>query len=65
MLQVQLGGVQKILDTATGKLLYQFKITGTTAKPDVTPEAVPILTEDGVKLLKNMIKGTGRLLDQI
>ena len=32
-----LGGVQKILDTATGKLLYQFKITGTTAKPDVTP----------------------------
>jgi len=59
------GGVQKLLDTATGKLLYQFKITGTTSKPQVTPEPVPILTEDGMKLLKEMIKGTGKLLDQI
>ena len=60
-----MGGVQKILDTATGKLLYQFRITGTTAKPEVNPQAVPIVTEDGAKLLKEMLKGTGRLLDQI
>jgi len=60
-----MGGVQKILDTATGKLLYQFKITGTTAKPEINPQAVPILTDDGAKLLKEMLKGTGRLLDQI
>ncbi|HEV8377682.1 MAG TPA: AsmA-like C-terminal region-containing protein [Tepidisphaeraceae bacterium] len=59
------GGVQKILDTATGKLLYQFRITGSTKKPVVTPEAVPILTDDGAKLLKDMLKGTGRLLDQM
>ena len=59
------GGVQKILDSTTGKLLYQFTITGNRSKPIVTPQAAPILTEDGTKLLKEMIKGTGRLLDQI
>jgi hypothetical protein len=59
------GGIQKVLDSATGKLLYQFKVSGTAAKPSVTPEAVPILTEDGMKLLKDMLKGTGRLLDQM
>ena len=59
------GGIQKILDSTTGKLLYQFKITGTRGKPVVTSQPAPILTEDGMNLLKNMIKGTGRLLDQI
>ncbi|HEV8607372.1 MAG TPA: AsmA-like C-terminal region-containing protein [Tepidisphaeraceae bacterium] len=59
------GGIQKLLNTATGKLLYQFKISGTATKPSITPEAVPILTEDGMKLLKDMLKGTGRLLDQM
>jgi hypothetical protein len=59
------GGIQKVLDSTTGKLLYQFKITGNRSKPVVTPEAVPILTEDGMNLLKNMINGTGRLLDSI
>jgi len=59
------GGIQKVLDSTTGKLLYQFKITGNRSKPVVTPEPVPILTEDGMNLLKNMIKGTGKLLDQI
>ena len=59
------GGIQKILDSTTGKLLYQFKITGTRGKPVVTSQPAPLLTEDGMNLLKNMIKGTGRLLDQI
>ena len=59
------GGIQKILDSTTGKLLYQFKITGQRGKPVVTSQPAPILTEDGMNLLKNMIKGTGRLLDQI
>jgi hypothetical protein len=59
------GGVQNVLDSTTGKLLYQFKVTGNRSKPVVTPQPVPVLTEDGTKLLKEMIKGTGRLLDQI
>jgi hypothetical protein len=59
------GGFQKILDSTTGKLLYQFKITGTRSKPMVTPMPAPILTEDGMNLLKNMIKGSGKLLDSI
>ncbi len=60
-----LGGVQKILDTASGKLLYQFRITGTTKKPNVKTEAVPILTEDGAKLFKEMLRGTGKLIDSL
>jgi hypothetical protein len=59
------GGIQKVLDSTTGRLLYQFKITGNRSKPVVTPEPVPILTEDGMNLLKNMLKGTGSLLDSI
>jgi hypothetical protein len=60
-----LGGIQTILDKTTGKLLYQFRVTGTPSKPDLTPQPVPILTEDAAKLLVNMLKGTGRLLDEI
>jgi hypothetical protein len=59
------GGIQNILNSASGKLLYQFRITGNVKKPVVAAEAVPILSEDGMKLLKDMLKGTGRLLDSL
>jgi hypothetical protein len=59
------GGVQKILDKTSGKLLYQLRIGGMAKKPAVTVEPTPILTEDGARLLKEMLKGGGRLLDKL
>lgn len=59
------GGIQKILDTASGKLLYQFKITGTVKSPEVRPVAAPIITENVMRVFAAMIKGGDRLLDQM
>jgi hypothetical protein len=59
------GGIQKILDTASGKLLYHFKITGTGRSPDVKPVAAPVITENAVKLFGAMIRGGERLLDAV
>ena len=62
-----LGGIQKLLNTASGKLLYHFKIEGTTSRPKVTPEPVPLLTDDALKLFAQMLgaKKEDRLLEQI
>jgi hypothetical protein len=59
------GGIQKLLNTATGKVLYQFKITGTADEPALTTEPVPLLSEKGLKLFVYMLKGGDRLLEQL
>ena len=62
-----LGGIQKLLNSASGKLLYQFRVGGTAGKPTVTAEAVPVLTEDAVRLFAEMMGGKeeGRLLERV
>ena len=62
-----LGGIQKLLNTASGKLLYHFRIEGTTSHPKVMAEPVPLLTEDALKLFAEMLRGKkeDRLLERI
>jgi hypothetical protein len=37
--------VQKLVNTATSKLLYQFQVTGKTSNPQIKPIPAPILTD--------------------
>jgi hypothetical protein len=51
------GAVQKILNTATSTLLYEFRVTGTTGHPNVATVPVPALTEPAALLFGRMVKG--------
>jgi hypothetical protein len=55
------GGVQKLINTASSNLLYQFHVTGNVGQPQVTTEPVPVLTEPAAKLFDEMLKGGARL----
>ena len=59
------GGIQKLLNTATGKLLYQFRITGKMGSPKVTPQPVPVLTDDMMQVFAHMLRGGDRLLEEM
>lgn len=59
------GGVQKLLNSATGKVLYQFKIAGNADEPTLTTEPVPLLSDNGLKLFLHMLKGGDKLLEQL
>ena len=59
------GAVQKLLDTASGALLYQFKITGRAADPKITTVPAPVLTENAARLFGGMLKERPRLLDDL
>ena len=50
------GGIQKIINTATRKLLYEFRITGDVAKPDVKTVPTPILTDHAAGVFGSMLK---------
>jgi hypothetical protein len=50
-----IGGVQKLLNTATGTLLYQFKIGGTAKKVAVTPVPAPVLTNTAAFVFGKML----------
>jgi hypothetical protein len=52
-----LGGLQKMLNTATKTLLYQFRVTGSVGRPQVTAVPAPVLTEGVAKLFGAMVKG--------
>jgi hypothetical protein len=52
-----LGGIQKIMNTATRTLLYEFHVTGRLGHPKVTTVPAPVLTEGVAKLLGAMVKG--------
>jgi len=58
------GGIQKLLNTATGKLLVRFRITGQLGAPNVKTEPGTAPAE-AVKIFGEMIKGGGRLLDKM
>jgi hypothetical protein len=52
-----LGGVQKLINTATKTLLYEFHVTGRVGEPRVTAVPVPVLTEGVAKLFGSMARG--------
>jgi hypothetical protein len=52
-----LGGIQKLMNTATRTLLYEFHVTGRLGHPQVTTVPAPVLTEGVAKLLGAMVKG--------
>jgi hypothetical protein len=52
-----LGGVQRMVNTATKTLLYEFHVTGTTKEPKIDTVPAPVLTEGVAKVFGAMIKG--------
>jgi hypothetical protein len=52
-----LGGLQKMVNTATKTLLYEFHVTGTTQRPKIEAIPAPVLTEGMAKLFGAMLKG--------
>ena len=59
------GAVQKLVNTATSQLLYEFRITGTTSHPQVTPVPVPALSDAVALLFGRMMRGEGKLLESV
>lgn len=51
------GGLQKIINTASQTLLYEFKITGNASKPKIETVPAPVITDGVAKLFGSMIKG--------
>ena len=51
------GGVQKLLNSATSALLYQFRIEGTIKEPKITPIPAPALTESAAFVFGKMLQG--------
>jgi hypothetical protein len=52
-----LGGVQKLINTATKTLLYEFHVTGRVGEPKVTAVPAPVLRVGVAKLFGAMVKG--------
>jgi hypothetical protein len=52
-----LGGLQKMINTATTTLLYEFHVTGTTREPKIETIPTPVLTEGVAKIFGSMLKG--------
>ena len=58
------GGVQKLLNSATSNLLYQFRIEGDVKNPKITPIPAPVLTDSAAFVFGKMVQGVrdGELL---
>lgn len=52
------GAIQKVLNTATSTLLYEFRVKGTLKEPKVDTVPVPGLTEPAALLLGQMMRDT-------
>jgi len=52
-----LGGLQKMVNTATKTLLYEFRVTGSTREPKIETVPSPVLTEGVAKLFEKMLRG--------
>jgi hypothetical protein len=52
------GAMQKVLNKATSKLLYEFRVSGTLKQPEVDAVPVPVLTEPAALLFGQMIGDT-------
>jgi hypothetical protein len=51
------GAVQRLVNTATGALLYEFRVTGTAGERHVATVPVPVLTEPAAVLFGRMLRG--------
>ncbi len=51
-----LGAMQKVLNTATSTLLYEFRVTGTPSKPHLAAVPAPVLTEAAAVVFHGMLK---------
>jgi hypothetical protein len=51
------GGIQDLLNAATGTLLYEFRIGGTAASPMFSTVPAPVLTDAGAALFGEMLGG--------
>jgi hypothetical protein len=52
-----LGGLQKMVNSATKTLLYEFRITGSVRDPKIDTVPAPVLTEGLAKIFGKMIRG--------
>jgi hypothetical protein len=51
------GGIQDVLNAATGTLLYEFRIGGTAASPTFNTVPAPVLSDSGAALFGEMLGG--------
>ncbi len=49
------GGVQKLLNSATSTLIYEFRVGGTVAKPQISTVPAPFLSDSAAKLFGKML----------
>jgi hypothetical protein len=59
------GGLQKVINTATQQLLYQFHITGRVGKPEIQTVPAPLLSEAGAAIFAKMLRPGERLIDAV
>ncbi len=61
------GSVQKLVNTATSKLLYQFRVEGRVKDPKVIPVPAPALTDAAAFVFGKMVQGVkdGQLLNAV
>jgi hypothetical protein len=52
-----LGGLQKMVNTATKTLLYEFRVTGSVRQPKIDTVPAPVLTEGLAKMFGKMMRG--------
>jgi hypothetical protein len=51
------GGVQKLLNSATSNLLYEFRVQGTLKDPQIKPVPAPILSDTAALVFGRMVQG--------
>jgi hypothetical protein len=59
--------VQKLINTATGTLLYQFRVNGEVGQPKVVAVPAPVLTDPAALLFGRMLdeQRKQRLIDSV
>ena len=61
------GGMQKLLNSATGTFLYQFRVDGKIGEPKVQAVPAPVLTDPAALLFGRMLdeQRKQRLIDSV
>jgi hypothetical protein len=57
------GGIQQVINKASSKLLYEFRVNGTTSDPQFQAVPVPFLTDTSAMVFGSMLKNQERLVD--
>jgi hypothetical protein len=59
------GAMQKVLNTATSTLLYEFRVTGPISKPQLAAVPTPVLTEAAAVVFGGMLQGEKDLMKSL